>query len=553
VNEDVDLPRGGLSWADLLAECEILAAAGRPQLAQLATAARNARLGLGQPLRLAVAGQIKRGKSTLVNALLGQDVAATGQLELTFTVTEFRHAERVTVTVRYKDGSEEDFPAGRLRELTVRDAENAHRIGRIHRVEYGFPNELLRSFRLVDTPGLGSIHGLDSANTMQTLGIAGFASATELAEINAMLGAMGRTAEQIHRDSAAELDRADAVLYLYSRAQHVRDLAAVESFAGASTASMTPLKAFGVLTRCDEFWPPQPGVPGWGDPMGYDPVAVGARLAAADLEQPEARRLFCTIVPVAGKVGIGAQSLTSEEFGWLADLSKGDLRVVADRLDDTATFANRASLHGIMLPADQRAALVQRLGTWGIMRACCYLNAGLGPGEVRARLLSDSGLTRLRDLIIGHFGNRSALIKLDHGLGVIAAEIATCRREDPHTQDARLGRLVDGVADRIEYQRGLEHEFAELAVLTDHYNRRLSFTPDEVADMLSVTGEFGTSVAARLGSPGGDLSAAAKDRIDAWARREQDPMLDPATAKAARILRHSYERVAQRIRLAENQ
>jgi hypothetical protein len=287
--------------------------------------------------------------------------------------------------------------------------------------------------------------------------------------------------------------------------------------------------------------------------MGYDPMTVGARLAEADLKHPEAERLFCTIIPVAGKVGIGAQSLTNEEFGWLADLSKGNLRVVTDGLEDTATFANRTSLPGIALSADQRTALVRRLGTWGIMRACCYLNAGLAPGEVRATLLADSGVTRLRDLIIGHFGNRSALIKLDHSLGAIAAEIAACRREDPHTQDPRLGRLVNGVADRIECQRDLEHGFAELAVLTDHYNHRLSFTPTEVADMLSVTGEFGTSVATRLGSPGGDLSAAAKDRIDVWAGRERDPMLDPATAKAARTLRHSYERVAQCIRLAENQ
>src|ERR1700757_2640189 len=45
---------------------------------------------LKSPVRLAVAGQNKRGKSKIVNALLSRDIAATGQLELTFNVTEFR-------------------------------------------------------------------------------------------------------------------------------------------------------------------------------------------------------------------------------------------------------------------------------------------------------------------------------------------------------------------------------------------------------------------------------------------------------------------------------
>ncbi len=58
-------------------------------------------------MRLAVVGQIKRGKSNLVNALLGEDVAATGQLELTFTVSEFCDAEKRSVCVHYKDGTTE--------------------------------------------------------------------------------------------------------------------------------------------------------------------------------------------------------------------------------------------------------------------------------------------------------------------------------------------------------------------------------------------------------------------------------------------------------------
>ena len=43
---------------------------------------------LGHPVRLAVAGFIKCGRSTLLNALLGRNIAATGMLETTFEVYE---------------------------------------------------------------------------------------------------------------------------------------------------------------------------------------------------------------------------------------------------------------------------------------------------------------------------------------------------------------------------------------------------------------------------------------------------------------------------------
>ncbi|GAB7108264.1 hypothetical protein JCM4814A_65780 [Streptomyces phaeofaciens JCM 4814] len=65
--------------------------AGEPAAAP-AGALRDTADGLREPLRLAVAGQIKRGKSTLVNALPGERVALTGQLEVTFAVT-FRLAD----------------------------------------------------------------------------------------------------------------------------------------------------------------------------------------------------------------------------------------------------------------------------------------------------------------------------------------------------------------------------------------------------------------------------------------------------------------------------
>ena len=151
----------------------------QPVAAQLRQASHQ----LGQPMRLAVVGQIKRGKSTLVNALLGEEIAATGQLELTFTVSEFRYALERSVFVHFKDGSRKGpLPPEALDSLTVRNPAMVDELRRIRTVEFTMPNDLLHTFHLVDTPGLGSIHLVDAQNTNEFLGVsATFGDAEELA------------------------------------------------------------------------------------------------------------------------------------------------------------------------------------------------------------------------------------------------------------------------------------------------------------------------------------------------------------------------------------
>src|SRR3954462_14186337 len=65
---------------------------------------------LGEPLRVAIAGRLKAGKSTLVNALIGRRGAPTAVGECTRVVTRFRYgaADRVDVVVR--DGRRHSLP-----------------------------------------------------------------------------------------------------------------------------------------------------------------------------------------------------------------------------------------------------------------------------------------------------------------------------------------------------------------------------------------------------------------------------------------------------------
>jgi hypothetical protein len=520
--------------------------------ADLAAAVLRAARHMTEPLRVAVAGQIKRGKSTLVNAVLGERIVATGQLELTFNVTElaFGNPEKLVVHLK-DDGGTKVLKRQDLERLTVRDPAALEMLAHIRKIELCIPNPFLERFRLVDTPGLGSLHVADSANTAAYLGITDPADAEQATE---MLSAMHRDASDIHADSIRELDNADAIVMMFSRAVSEADLRAVAEFCGsvASEANrdLTPLRAFGVLSRSDEFWPPGPGVPGRPDPLTYDPMRDAARpIAQSFLEDPRIGRHFYVIEPIAGLLAEGAQTMSSDMFDSLAVLSELEPRLLVRRVRDAGLFA-REEFSDVPVPPAHRERLVRELGLWGTFLACRYLRDGLTETQVRQQLVSDSGVARLRHLIANHFGNRATLIKLDRGLNEIAAAVDRCRAA------ARLGRRlpaneVGDVAAAVEDMRGGIHSFAELKVLAAHYNHALNFQPGWEADLLAVTGEKGVTIPARLGMTDAAsvdaLLATVEARVQAWARRDGDRALDDATRAAAHTLVLSYERLARRV------
>ena len=81
---------------------------GGPAAAGLDRAARR----LDEPLRVAIAGRIKAGKSTLLNAMVGQELAATDAGECTRIVTWFRDGHTYRVQAQLRDGSSRQLPPG---------------------------------------------------------------------------------------------------------------------------------------------------------------------------------------------------------------------------------------------------------------------------------------------------------------------------------------------------------------------------------------------------------------------------------------------------------
>jgi small GTP-binding protein len=111
---------------------------------------------LDRPLLVTVMGEFNSGKSTFVNALLGEEVAPMGITPTTATINVLKYGTERRGRVVYQDET--------TREVEWKDVPallkglNAAEAARIRLVEVLYPLETLQRVNVVDTPGLNSIH-----------------------------------------------------------------------------------------------------------------------------------------------------------------------------------------------------------------------------------------------------------------------------------------------------------------------------------------------------------------------------------------------------------
>jgi len=120
-------------------------------------------------LRVLVAGEAKRGKSTLINALLGRAVLPTGVTPLTAVATTVRYGDDSHVAVRFADGHEEKHPISALPDLVTERGNPGNR-RRLAAVTVYLDVPLLAGgVELVDTPGTGSVFAWDTVAARKAL------------------------------------------------------------------------------------------------------------------------------------------------------------------------------------------------------------------------------------------------------------------------------------------------------------------------------------------------------------------------------------------------
>jgi GTP-binding protein EngB required for normal cell division len=255
-----------------LLELEIVASE-RKQDGILAEA-REARTALAlRRFNVAVMGQFKRGKSTLINALLARDLLPTDVAPVTTAITAVEHGPRERATVRFEDGREEEIGVETIR-LYVSEEENPGNRKGVRVVRIELPAPLLASgMRLVDTPGVGSVFASNAEVTRSFL-----------PRIDVAVVVLGSdppiSGEELALVKAASPD-AGRICFVLNKADRVREA--------------TRLKAEAFTRQVLR------------EALGRDPevlIHASARVALRDGEDPGVAALFLELSALAARSGV---------------------------------------------------------------------------------------------------------------------------------------------------------------------------------------------------------------------------------------------------------
>jgi len=338
---------------------------------------------LEQPCVLAVTGRVKAGKSTLVNALLGADLALVGTTETTATINFFRYGRPEDparpVKCKWRDGRETWETLQFLNALQGTGAETLQRSESIERLEFFTDNPNLKDITLVDTPGTNAIVGKDDQGHQRV--------ADEFFRINTRLRER-HDAETRHWTSTA-----DAVLCLMGQVAQVNDRDFLQEFQQATSGQTRAMNAVGIVGQIDST-----------------DAIIEHRQTLADSVAAKLSKELNTVVPVSAGLWRALDML--ESGGQLHRMQETLRRIPKDYF---AAMLNRDSIFlSEKLACDVSVEERRRLMTglpWRVFVVIARALYAKPVEEVVADLRELSGIAQLKRLLEVHFYQRSKLLR----------------------------------------------------------------------------------------------------------------------------------------------
>jgi hypothetical protein len=310
---------------------------------------------LGAPLRVALVGRVNAGKSTLLNALVGQRVAPTNETECTRVATWYRFGAPARVEVFGLDGTVETIPVyQRVPDDFGRPA------AEIDYVVAHIPSVLLREYELIDTPGLATMNSTSSAATRRAM---------------------------VDTSAGRGMEPPDGTLFLCDGAPKADEIAFL------SEMGATRIDTLGLLSHADTF--------GAGPFGSVDPLESAAK--HAERLEGQLARLAGAVLPVSGLLAEAALHVSETDARALAQLVTVEHSQLAAMLSgqDEAVLAR-----------EEIDRLLDLVGEYGILHG--RTPACQGAVALTQWLTDASGLIAVREQIARRFLRRSEVLKARH-------------------------------------------------------------------------------------------------------------------------------------------
>ncbi|MFV2009319.1 MULTISPECIES: dynamin family protein [unclassified Micromonospora] len=446
---------------------------------------------LDEPLRVAIAGRVKAGKSTLLNALVGDRLAPTDAGECTRIVTWYQDGHTYRVLATPTEGEPRQLRFTREDGAIDVDLGNLS-VDDVAQLDITWPSQALRNVTLIDTPGIGSLSEQTSRRAWDLL------------------------------VPDEEETPADAVVYLM-RHLHSNDVDFLRAFHDVEVSRPNPVNAIGILSRADEI-----GV------GRLDAMASARRIAERLSTDANVRRLVQSVVPVAGLLAETAATLTEVEVAQLRRVAELPVAQAEQLLLSADRFVQNMPELG--LTTIEREALLARLGMFGLRLSAAMLrhNGVATATELSQELTERSGLTQLREVLGSLFFERRDVLKSRSALLALSDVTRVCVR--PGSEQ---------VAGAVEEIIASAHPFNELRVLSSLRAGWITGKAPVVAELEQVIGGSGAAAHQRLRLPAdattAEVTESAVEALGRWQRRAESPMTPYELAVAARVAVRSCE------------
>lgn len=333
---------------------------------------RELEVGIVRPFNVAVFGRMKTGKSSLINALLGKDLAITGVEETTATINVISRADdpsmRDKFTVHWKDRPPETFPLDRLVEdWSGKSQEVVEKVAKTAFIQLYSDDPALALHEIIDTPGTDSV-----------------------------VSDHERVAQAFLDPTVQEGRKADALVYVFGINGRESDESNLKNFREGCLPSSCPYNSVGVLHKWDfTYWN-----------SGGDWAEIQSK---AERLKGQMASVVADVIPVSAPIAMFA-----------ARASVGDLAGILKLVEQKGTATIESLLQDDKDWNDDADCRALRKGfsvsiPWICLRVCVREAMRLGtsttPEILRARLRDLGGIDRLRSFLDRNFFKSAALIR----------------------------------------------------------------------------------------------------------------------------------------------